>query len=600
MMNVGTLAARVGATEPETPGGLHGDGRCPHCGGYSLFLKADYWSCTDCGRGSSDLTDLVAAIDGIEIGPDAWGTYELPSEPTPTEIPVDALPPVLRDHVESVAAAMQVPVEFAAMLALLSVSATVAGKAVVRIDGAWTEEWVAIYGAMILPPGERKSSTFAAMTAPIREWERQHMERIRPIYLAALDNVRIAEKRLEAAIKQAVKGGDHEVEAERLHLEEAKAKVPPLGRLLLDDATPEAIVQFWGDNDERAAILSPEGDQFRMFDGRYSDGKPRLNEAKKAWSGEQIISDRASRDMVRVERPALTLGVCLQPAVIESLGNARVMRGEGLMARILWLRPASNVGHRSHSGAAPTINELAARRYTDLIHRLMDMERGQTLQIAPDALPLLYAYMDELEAAKRPHGGLAGIIDWAEKAHGQAVRIAAILHLASEPETTAIGPDIMADAIRITRALTDHARAVYAGMGRDEWTRDLQDVLSKITELGEPTTRDVFNAMRGRRSLSRMVDLLSVLEDLAARGIIRVVTQPSTGGRQPSPKIQVHPELSIRKSRKSLPQKTSADSADAYHGNGTKTPDTSAGSADAYSVDDLAYERAERLGMAEA
>ena len=77
-----------------------------------------------------------------------------------------------------------------------------------------------------------------------------------------------------------------------------------------------------------------------------------------------------------------------------------------------------------------------------------------------------------------------------------------------------------------------------------------------------------------------MADVMAVLGDLGDRGVIRLVKQPNTGSRPRSPKIEVHPALRIPNIPESLPEGPSGDFGDVYS--------------------DIAYERAERLGMVEA
>jgi hypothetical protein len=197
---------------------------------------------------------------------------------------------------------------------------------------------VGIYAAAILPPAARKSPAFAAITEPIRLWEAEEIERAAPQVLAAKDALEVAERRLENARRAAAtgKGDPLGVKAARIEVEAARAKVPPDGRLLAGDITPEAITQRMADQRGRLAILEPEPGPLQIFAGRYSDkGGARLDEVKKAWSGEPLLVDRMGRPPLRVGRPALTLVLCLQPGVLESLKNGAAFRVEGFLGRVL-------------------------------------------------------------------------------------------------------------------------------------------------------------------------------------------------------------------------------------------------------------------------
>jgi hypothetical protein len=262
---------------------------------------------------------------------------DLPGSPEPDPLPLYALPKVLRDHARSTAASIQIPEDPAGLLCLLCVSAAVAGKYEILIDDSWLSEWSPLFGIAILASGERKSPTFAEMFRPIQEWESERRTELRPIHQAALDVVEVRERELER-IKRPKKGVADldEVKAARLALDDAKAKVPILPRILVGDATPEALVRRMADNRGRAALLSPEGDPLRIVDGRHSAGTARLDEWKKGWSGEPIAPDRIGRDAKHVLKPALTVGLTIQPSVLRTLRNAGSMRGEGLFARFLY------------------------------------------------------------------------------------------------------------------------------------------------------------------------------------------------------------------------------------------------------------------------
>jgi hypothetical protein len=85
--------------------------------------------------------------------------------------PETALPATLRDLVKAEASATQTPVDLSAMLVLSVVAAACARKVVIELKPGYREP-VNIYTATALPSGNRKSSVFAEVTAPLREFER--------------------------------------------------------------------------------------------------------------------------------------------------------------------------------------------------------------------------------------------------------------------------------------------------------------------------------------------------------------------------------------------------------------------------------------------
>lgn len=532
---------------------------------------------------------------------DAWPAEpDLPGPPDPDPLPLDTLPSVLRDHVVSVAESVQVDSALPLLLGLASVSAAAAGKVIVTVDHAWDREWVTLYAVAILGPGERKSPAYRHMTDPLRSWEVDQQREVVPRRRAAEDVVEVRERQLKAARQKAADGEPIEVvEQARMDLEDARADVPPLPEILADDSTPEALVRQMAEQGGRVAVMSPEGGPLRVLDGRYSEGAARLEELAHAYDGEAIRSRRISRDTPHVRRPALTLGLTIQPSVLETIRNGRSLRGQGIYGRITWVEPPSLMGERLSSGEVPPLDAAARDRYAAMLHALLDWQAREIeedgtpvphrIHPSEDARSTLYAFHDEIESRLAPGGDLRSIADWAGKTVGRAVRIATLLDLAARaadgrPLTDPISGWAMESAVRLCRSLTTHTRAVYGAMGDDGELALLRYVLRRATEL--PTgsrERDLYEATKGRKAIGSMEDLGPLVDRLVERGCLRLVEDPREGpGRPPSPFVEVHPSLrtgvrSIRQNgSESAVAGGSANSAnpDAEGGgDGTEVPD---------------------------
>jgi hypothetical protein len=482
----------------------------------------------------------------------------LPGPPDPADLPLDPLPPVLRGHVVSVAGATQTPPDMGAMLALAAVSAATAGRAVVHVDHTGWNELVTIYTAAVLPPASRKSPVYALMTQPLVEWEREARARIAPEYGRARAAADLAADRLAAARKGARNGGGDTLdayEAARIALVDAEELVPILPRLLAGDVTPEGLVRLMGEQRGPIALMAPEADPIKIADGRYENA-PRLDELCRAWSGERITSDRAGRDSIIVDFPCLTMGLCMQPDVLEGLRHARAFTGQGLMGRILWCRPEHGLGTRLTGRRVPPLDTAAADRYARALLTLLDTARPETphaLRVTDAALEALYDFAAAVEADLADGGRLAGIREWAGKSVGQAVRLAALLELAARADDgrslwAPVGPSAVRGGVRLVRALTTHALHVLGTTGMDAETADLVYLLRRIREIPiGSTVRDLHVAVQGRANIRKADSpsdyLAELLDGLVERGCIRLVPQQSTGGRPPSPVIELHPSL---------------------------------------------------------
>ena len=444
---------------------------------------------------------------------------DLPGPPDPDAIPVDALPPALRAHVESVAGATQTPTDMGVMLVLGAVSAALRGCAEVEVDGRGWREMVVLYIAAVLPPAARKSAVYAHMTAPLAAWERDAMAAAGPEYRRAMDRVEVARQALAHVRQQASRGRAQPsaVADARAELDAAEAAVQPWPRMIAADATPEAIVQIMSTTGGSIAIMAPEGDPLAIADGRYTDAA-RVDELLRAWTGEPITVDRIAREPLRVDRPALTLAVCVQPAALQALAHARVHRGRGLWGRIMWCVPDAGLGRRLTGRDVPHLDLAAAERYARVLRALADAAWAATtpqlLGLSPEAVELLYRVEGEVERGLAPGGHLSAAPDWAGKAVGQAVRVAALLELAARAEdgrpmwSGPIGAWAMDGGIRLVRAAAleseaaaapDPAEDLLSQTGAAAWSGYSTRQLRALTRSGELPDHGRRNAPRYRR-----------------------------------------------------------------------------------------------------
>src|SRR5262249_34099361 len=98
-------------------------------------------------------------------GEDLWPDL-LPFGGPPPQCPREALPESLGAWVSAVATTTQTPADLAAGMALGAISASVIGKARVRVREGWDEELCA-YVACVLPSGERKTPVVRLVGEPL-------------------------------------------------------------------------------------------------------------------------------------------------------------------------------------------------------------------------------------------------------------------------------------------------------------------------------------------------------------------------------------------------------------------------------------------------
>jgi replicative DNA helicase len=473
--------------------------------------------------------------------------------------PVEVLPTWLGDYVSAVATATQTPPDLAGMLAL-AVLATVAGGAVeVQPRPGWQEP-LCLFVAIGMDAGARKSSVFTALTRPVADFERDQATAALPAITETITLRRIAEQAAAAAETAASKAPtdqqeERQAEAIARAAEAANLIVPPVPRWLVDDATPEALAGLLATYG-RIALLSPEGDVFDQMAGRYNQtAGPNLGVYLKGHAGDLLKVDRRGRPPEYVQRPCLTIGLTVQPEVLQGLASRPGFRGRGLLARFLYGLPQSLVGRRQ-PGASP-VPTAVADRYTAELQAMAASLTGSAsddptvLSFDPQAGELLLGFERDLEPRLAAGSGdLAHLAGWAAKLAGATCRLAALLHLADHLRdgwAQPISRDTFAAAVRLADYLIDHARAVFDLMGADPRLDDARWLLDWISRTNRTqfSRRDAHAAApRGR--FPKATDLEPPLRLLEEHGYLRRVDpepsrDPHGRGRPASPRFLVNP-----------------------------------------------------------
>lgn len=446
--------------------------------------------------------------------------------------PIHVLPPWMSAHVENMATQLQVPVDLCAQLAVGALSAASMGHAEVLIGHKWRET-TNLYLATAMHSGAGKSPAEKSMTKPLREWEERRMDQARPVILEAERTKAIKEKRSKLAEDAAIKGG---IEEERLAavawMDAANHDVPPLPRLLADDATPEALVQLLARHGGRMALLSTEADMLDMAAGAYSDGKRPVNLSVylKGWSGDSIIVDRKGSnskagDELRIPNPLLTVSLTMQPTVIDWLrASGGQLEGRGLLARFMFALPTSRRGRRDRSMVLSNHVETAhhyAEEFIALADRWASWENPAELKFSHDANHRFVEWISELESHLGDGQRYAGVAEWMSKCQSSTARLAGLLHLCTGATSGPVEVDTVELAIEVGNYWIEHACAMAVVTDDDTVALDADRILAWIGRkaVAAFTPRDAWMPLR--RQFPQVVDLVPALQTLEACGYLR-------------------------------------------------------------------------------
>ena len=462
------------------------------------------------------------------------------------EFPTECLPSVLRDWVEAESHATQTPGDLAGLLALAVCSATIARRVVVEPRPGWREP-VNLFVAVLLEPGNRKSTVFNDAIDPLRGIETALIKMAQPAVAREQSERRQAEARLQKLEKTAATKGDANARREACDLAAELAERPVVcsPRLIVDDATSEKLGMMLAAQGGRIASMSPEGGVFDLMAGLYSkSGIPQFGVYLMGHSGDDLITDRVSRQTVRVERPALTCAYAMQPAVIDGLAENTAFRGRGLLARFLYSAPESWIGHREI--ATEPVSDAIRDAYHQIVRAMADVEGEHVLLLSPDASAAFIEWEREVETMLGDGGEMEVLRDWGAKLAGATLRLAAVLHCVEHSPDTYMDESAIAAAIEIARYLIPHAETVLTLMQSKEkpGDEDAQFLLRWIIRRGQQefTKRDAHQ--HGKRRFPKANDIDPALNELVRRGNIRLRPGEAAGpGRPPSPTYEVNPAV---------------------------------------------------------
>ncbi|MFN8129410.1 MAG: DUF3987 domain-containing protein [Candidatus Nanopelagicales bacterium] len=461
------------------------------------------------------------------------------SEPPP--MPVEVLPPVVRDMAEMVADSAQVEATIPAVLGLGAVAALTQKTARVAATSQWSEP-LSLFVLALADVSERKTTAYAHMVGPVHDLEAELEAGERDGRILRNERrVQLASQ--VTAARKAAAGGDGALE----EAAQLAAQLEDMGpeerapRIATDDTTTQKLKGLMADNGGRIALLSPEAAFLGTLKGAYSsNGDPAdMSGLLSAYTGsEPIVVDRTGRTGERIARPALTVVMVGQPRIFEELSRIPGAQERGLIARFVVVR-VPRYGFRAlRTDERPAPADTAeGQAYARTLRALSQREVSDSppvLRLSPEALALYARWHDALEAERAPEGGeWSVIVDFAQKAHGLALRFAGIFHLC-EHHDAGEGDLIDLDTLRRACELTDWAlaahRAAVVGELTLEPVRHARALLAKAergslsksrkADLGKAwapfTERDVRIALGGRNkavdSERAKIPLESVLE----------------------------------------------------------------------------------------
>lgn len=484
----------------------------------------------------------------------------LPDDPYLHPWPENVFPEPFNSFVKELARSVEVPVELPAGL-LLSIIATCAQtKFQVRVKRDYHEPLV-FWSLIVLPPSSRKSTIFCEITNPLRIWEKEQRLRVE-------EDVKSAKSK-EATLKEMIKAkrtalarsnkiefieGQNEIE----QLESKIPKIPALPQLWTTDVTPEHLGVIMKENNEAMGLLSDEGGVFDVLAGLYSGGKANLDIFLQGHSGGSSRVDRNSREQIDLTRTLLTIGLTVQPEVLQRILKNKTFRGRGLLGRFCFVYPPSNIGKRKLD--ALSMKEELRTEFHQKVREILNYckcnnlegEEVHSLFFSDEAYKKWLEYAQTIEVMMGELEVLVHITDWAGKLAGNIARIAGILHIMrfrrNAPEKIPIGIEDMKSAVKIGHCLINHALKVFDMSNLESPEQKSKAVFYWFYNQGirKFTSHEFLRAKRGfdKKTFEEGAKILIENE------IIKKNKSSKTGKGRPSEVYYVNPYIWDKKDRK--------------------------------------------------
>ncbi len=388
------------------------------------------------------------------------------------DIPPDVLPEWARAHALELSAAKETPPALAILLQLAVMAGCVQRAFRVQVEPSYTEP-LCLYAAPTLGSGERKSSVFGPVVAPLFDFQKVLRERARSELQVAAARRRLIEQQikvLERAHLRADPAGRHDIEQQIVALVSQLPPVRGLPQLIAEDFTEAALGVALASNGESLLVASDEGGLFDNLSGRHSDVSE-IDLFLKSHTASSHTVNRIGRDNLFLRRPLLSVAISPQPEVLARLAEKDGFVGRGLTARFLWALPKSRVGSRTLEPARISVYTTQAYHNAVLgMARIGHDHEGDPvrLQLHADAYAAWKAFERELEPRIGAEGDLRQIKAWVSKLPAAVARVAAVCHVGEHLEhaaDTPISAARMTAAIELGRALIPHSIAAHRLMG---------------------------------------------------------------------------------------------------------------------------------------
>jgi putative DNA primase/helicase len=396
---------------------------------------------------------------------------ELPPVPP---FDLEMLPVSLRAMAKDVAARMQVPIDFPAVVAVISLAGLCGRRAFIQ-PKAKDHSWKVVpnlWGALVARPSMKKSPTIAEITKPAyaieallrAEFEREMLSAKRDEYFAELKQRAFKDQYIAHLKNKGKPGREDEAEPFEPLPPDTSVPAPVAKRVITADPTSEALHLMMRDNPGGIFVLRDELAGFLA--GLEKQGREQERAFYlECWSGYMPHTlDRIGRGSIHVPHCCATVFGSVQPAKLRHYLDD-VLRGgvndDGLFPRfqlLIWPDESTRWEYRDELPDSEAIKE-AEKIYKRVA--AMDTDDPPTLKFTSEAQELFVVWLTELET-RLLGDELSPIMQVHLAKYRSLMPSLALLFSLADGKTNAVGLAHAQQAAAWCVYLEAHARRAYA------------------------------------------------------------------------------------------------------------------------------------------
>jgi len=463
-----------------------------------------------------ELDEVRNQLDSFKAVKDEWEKpIEFNSFITPP-IPTSLLPFPVKDFGKELATSTETPEGMTVLAIYASLATCLQGKFVVKPkEDADFQETLNLYTFTALPPANAKSAVLKACQKPILAYQKEQGKILKP-EIERQKSMYSSEKIIIDGLRNKLrKYSSDELKKEIAEREANLPKIDALPNFFTNDTTPESLAIALQQQNGKIAIFSDEGGIIETMSGLYSGGNANIDILLKGWDGGYVSQKRKDRDIKF--HPLITINLTVQPVIINNMFSKRAFAGKGLLERFLYCLPKSNLGYRTHN--KNSVSRKAIDIYDEVIGKLFSIpntENPEILVLDKLAHQEWYDFKLAIEEDLKPNGRFESMQGWTGKIAGQALRIAGIIHVVENGESSSlISKETMGKALHLCSLLIDHAEAVFKTFDVQIDARQAKDIWDYISGLERAsfTKAEITKKFQNIMNAKRIDELLSVLEE---------------------------------------------------------------------------------------